>query len=314
MKIIFAGTPKFAVPTLDALRLSEHEILAVFTQPDKPAGRGLKITASPVKEYADTHNLPVFQTNTFKSDAVLQKFKEINPDVLVDVACGLLIPEEILDLPRYGSVNVHPSLLPRWRGAAPIQRALLEGDRETGITIMQMDAGLDTGAILDQEKISIENSDTAATLLEKTAAIGAELLLKVLQKLEDGALIPLAQQDAFATYAKKVSKEEAKINWQESAEKIARQVRAFDPWPVAYALLDNKSIRIWSVIALRADFPTANYPAGTIIRSNKEGIDVITKDGVLRLLKIQLPGKKVMPVSEIINAYSNLFAKDKVFS
>lgn len=313
MKIVFAGTPKFAIPALDALLHSKHEILAVYTQPDRPAGRGQKLMAPPIKEFAESQGLSVFQPETFKSETARFQLKDLNPDIFIDVACGLFIPESILKLPRYGCINIHPSLLPRWRGAAPIARAILEGDANTGVSIMQMDAGLDTGAILKQESIVIENTDTAEILAEKLAYLGAKLLLQVLQEVENGSARAAAQNNSVSTYAAKITKEEAKINWHDDVRKIERMIRAFNPWPIAYTNIDDKNLRIWQAEII-SDDANNNLAFGSIVRANRDGIDVAAGNGILRLIKIQLPGKRAMHVSEILKAHQDLFCVGKILT
>jgi methionyl-tRNA formyltransferase len=302
LSIIFAGTSEFALPSLKALIKSSHPVTAVYTKPDRPAGRGQKLTASPVKQFAQQHNLPIYQAEILSETE--------RADIMVNVAYGLLIPKGILTAFKYGCINVHPSLLPRWRGAAPIQRAILAGDTEIGVTIMQMDAGLDTGDILKQSKIPINTADTTATMYDKLAKLGAELLLDVLVDIEANKLKPIAQDNSKSCYANKITKQEAQINWQSSAIELDRAVRAFNPWPIAFTKLDSLIIRIWKAIVINntiRDFP------GTILNADKKGIDVATKSGILRLLELQLPGGKILSAMEILNSKRDMFKPGKCF-
>lgn len=303
MKIIFAGTPEFAVPTLEALIHSEHEILAVYTQPDRPAGRGQKISQSPVKQLALTNKIPVYQPATLRDADAQQQLQNLKPDVIIVVAYGLMLPPSILNLPRLGCINIHASLLPRWRGAAPIQRAILAGDHETGITIMQMEEGLDTGPILKKIVCPITATDTSAKLHEKLATLGNEALLTTLKNLT--ILQSEKQNSTQATYAQKIEKNEAEINWNLSAIELDRLVRAFNSWPIAYTYLQNQLVKIWEVEVLAE---ATNFTPGTIVRSSKDGIDVATSQGLLRLLIIQLAGGRCLPVADILHAKAEMFA------
>jgi methionyl-tRNA formyltransferase len=300
LKIIFAGTPEFAATHLQTLLQSSHQIVAVYTQPDRPAGRGQKLLQSAVKQLALQHALPIYQPATLRDPIEQEKLKNLHADVMVVVAYGLLLPEPILNAPRYGCINVHASLLPRWRGAAPIQRAIIAGDAETGITIMQMDKGLDTGSMLHQVSCAITAEDTAETLHNKLAVLGASALLETLNELEQGKLSPIAQDNTLACYAAKIEKSEAKLNWQLSANELARDVRAFNPWPIAFTQIDmNIALRIWHARVLSES--TKSEP-GTIVRINKEGIAVATADGILLLEKIQLPGGRPISGTDFLNA------------
>jgi methionyl-tRNA formyltransferase len=310
MKIIFAGTSEFALPALRALLKSQHKICAVYTQPDRPKGRGQKTTASPVKEFALIHNLPVYQPVTLKDSISQKQLQDLAADVLINVAYGMLLPETVLSMFKFSCVNIHPSLLPRFRGAAPIQRAIQACDLVTGVTIMQMDAGLDTGGIYKQETLPIETIDTTATLFTKTAEIGAKLLLEVLTEIETGRAKITAQDNAQSTYAKKLTKEEGKIDWHKSAQVIDCMIRAFDPWPVAYTEIDGQIIRIWQA-ERQTNALTPTTEPGTINKVDKNGIDVVTGKGMLRLLKIQLPGGKPLSVADVLNAHHQPFAPGK---
>lgn len=296
--IVFAGTPTFAAVILEALLHSHHKIKAVYTQPDRQAGRGQKLSQSPVKEVALKHQLPIFQPNSLREPQEQDKLKSIQADLMIVVAYGLILPKAILMTPRLGCINVHASLLPRWRGAAPIQRAIAEGDTVTGITIMKMDEGLDTGPMLYKQNCPILPTDTTATLHDKLAKVGVEALLHTLMTLE--TLQGEAQDETSATYAHKIKKEEGKLNWNLPAFELDRQIRAFNPWPVAFF----DGIRVWKAQPLTQ--PTDQEP-GTILNASHEGIDVATGEGVLRLLEIQLPGGRALSVKEILNARKNEF-------
>ena len=264
LRIVFAGTPEFAVPSL-RVAASRGEVVAVYTQPDRPAGRGRKLTPSPVKVEALSRGLAVLQPETLRTEQSQEALRALRPDLMVVVAYGLLLPQAILDIPTYGCWNVHASLLPRWRGAAPIQRAILAGDRETGVTIMQMDEGLDTGPILLQRSLPIEATSTAATLHDRLAALGAEALLEALEGLERGDLVPRPQPAEGVTYAAKLEKSEALIDWSRTADEIERQVRAFDPWPVAETRFEGEQLRIHAAHAVRGEEVAPDVAPGTIV-------------------------------------------------
>jgi len=316
MKIIFAGTHEFALPELQALLSSQHKICAVYTQPDRPAGRGQKLTASPVKKMALANNLLLYQPTSLKDPAAQKQLQELNADILVNVAYGLLLPEAVLNIPKFGCINIHPSLLPRFRGAAPIQRAIMAGDIITGVTIMKMDAGLDTGDIYKQTTLPIDDIDTTATLMKKTSEIGAKLLLEVLAEIEARSDKATPQGDKQTIYADKISKEEGKINWHKSAQEIDRMIRAFNPWPVAHTEINGKYIRIWEakIKTIIQQKNTPNNIPGTIIHTDKNSIDVLTGYGLLSLLNIQLPGSKPLPIKDILNAHQQEFAVGQKFS
>jgi len=301
MRIIFAGTPEFAAETLQALLTTEHEICAVYTQPDRPAGRGRKITASPVKQVALAHDIPVEQPLNFKSDEAKQTLAEYQADLMIVVAYGLLLPQVVLDTPQLGCINIHASLLPRWRGAAPIQRAILAGDTETGVCIMQMEAGLDTGPVIASGRCEITDTDTAQILHDRLAQLGANTLLSCLDNIETLQKTAQPQDHDASNYAKKLLKQEAEINWQQPAAEINRQINAFNPWPVAQTTWQDKVFRIWA--AELVDQLTTTK-AGEVISVSRDGIDIATGDGALRLAQIQLPGKKAMAVSDFLNANS----------
>ncbi|EKM11490.1 methionyl-tRNA formyltransferase [Vibrio harveyi] len=304
LRIVFAGTPDFAARHLAALLSSEHEVIAVYTQPDRPAGRGKKLTASPVKTIALEHDIPVYQPENFKSDEAKQELADLNADIMVVVAYGLLLPQVVLDTPKLGCINVHGSILPRWRGAAPIQRSIWAGDAETGVTIMQMDIGLDTGDMLKIATLPIEASDTSASMYEKLAGLGPDALIDCLADIAAGKAEPVKQDDELANYAKKLSKEEARIDWNDDAAHIERCVRAFNPWPMSHFEAAENSIKVWES---RVTVQTSDKPAGTILQADKTGIYVATGNGVLVLEQLQVPGKKAMSVQDILNSRASWF-------
>ena len=299
LKIIFAGTPEFSVSPLQALLESGHEVIAVYTQPDRPAGRGRELKPSPVKRVALDAGISVHQPVNFKNDEDLELLESLQADLMVVVAYGLILPQRVLDAPRYGCFNIHASVLPRWRGAAPIQRAIQAGDVETGVTIMQMEAGLDTGPMLLVEKIPIGENETAGELHDRLAPLGASALIQTIELLLAGKLQPESQNDELAVYAHKLDKKEAEIDWQQSAQQINRDIRAFNPWPVSYTKLDNKTFRIWESSVL--DTQKVAVP-GTVIATSADGIDVVTGDGCLRIKQLQPQGKRVMSARDFLNA------------
>ncbi|MBN3345133.1 methionyl-tRNA formyltransferase [Pectobacterium brasiliense] len=304
LRIIFAGTPDFAARHLDALLSSGHEVVGVFTQPDRPAGRGNKLTPSPVKILAEQHNIPVFQPKSLRPEENQAMVQALNADVMVVVAYGLILPQPVLSMPRLGCINVHGSLLPLWRGAAPIQRALWAGDSETGVTIMQMDVGLDTGAMLHKISCPILPQDTSATLYDKLAELGPRGLLETLEQLADGSAVAETQNDALATYAEKLSKEEARLNWQLSAEQLERCIRAFNPWPVSYFIVDEQPVKVWKAEVIAK---AHGSQPGTIIQADKQGIQVATADGILNIQELQPAGKKVMAAQDLLNSRREWF-------
>ena len=304
MKIIFAGTPDFAVPSLQTLLDSKHEVCAIYTQPDRPAGRGQQLHVSPVKALALTHAIPVFQPLSFKTAEDLQKLQSFNADLMVVVAYGMILTQAALETPKLGCINVHGSLLPRWRGAAPIQRALMAADTKTGVTIMQIVRKLDAGDMLHKEEYTITPNDTASSLHDTLATLGAIGLAKVLTQIESGVIQAEVQDESLVTYAEKLSKSEAVIDWQQSAHEIALKVRGLNAWPVAQTLYQDKVLRIWSseVIETTDQHSLALSP-GTVCCTNKT-LDVSTGNGLLRLLEIQLPGGKRMNTQAFLNAHA----------
>ena len=301
LNIIFAGTPDFAAEALQALLGSEHRVIAVYTQPDRPAGRGRKLVYGPVKQLALDHRIPVRQPKSLKGEAEQAELRALGADLMVVVAYGLLLPQAVLDAPRLGSINIHASLLPRWRGAAPIQRAILAGDGESGVTIMQMEAGLDTGPMLYTLRCPIHAEDTGGALHDRLAELGAQALLEVLPKLAAGEIVPVVQDDALANYAKKLDKEESRIDWSQSAQEIERMVRAFNPWPVAQTDYQGKAMRIWEAGVVEG---ASDAPPGTVVTATKEGIDVVTGSDLLRIRQLQLPGKRAMAAADFLNAHA----------
>lgn len=307
LNIIFAGTPDFAATHLQALLNSQHNVIAVYTQPDKPAGRGKKLQASPVKQLAEQHNIPVYQPKSLRKEEAQAELQALNADVMVVVAYGLILPKAVLDAPRLGCLNVHGSILPRWRGAAPIQRAIWAGDQETGVTIMQMDIGLDTGDMLHKVYTPIEPNETSATLYHKLAELAPPALIEVLDNLERGKFVPEKQQDELANYADKLSKEEALLDWNLPAEQLERNIRAFNPAPIAYLNLtvDGKEERIKVYQAVV--FAHQNAKVGTILNVDKTGIQIATVDGVLNITQLQPSGKKPMSVQDFLNGRGDWF-------
>jgi methionyl-tRNA formyltransferase len=301
LKIIFAGTPEFSVPALRALIDSGHDVRAVYTQPDRPAGRGRRLTATPVKEAAATRGIPVFQPSTLRDDQTVRSLRALGADLLVVVAYGLLLPSGVLDAPRLGCVNLHASLLPRWRGAAPIQRCILAGDRESGVTIMAMEAGLDTGPMYLRRSIYLTSRETGGSLHDKLAQLGASTLLEALPGIADGTLVPERQDDTLATYAGKLGKEDAWLDWTRPAVELDRMIRAFDPWPVAQTRLGEKVLRLWGC-ELPGEGAGSGLP-GRILAAGKAGIDVATGDGLLRITRLQPPGKRSMSAGAFLTAH-----------
>lgn len=312
LRLVFAGTPDFAARHLAALLACPHQLAAVYTQPDRPAGRGKKLQASPVKQLALDAGIPVYQPPSLRDDEARQALAELQPDVLVVVAYGLILPQAVLDIPRLGCLNVHASLLPRWRGAAPIQRAIEAGDRETGVTIMQMDAGLDTGAMLASSRCQIDPATTAASLHDQLAELGAPLLLAVLDDLENYQRSAQVQDDQLATYAEKIRKEEALVDWDCAADQLALRIAAFNPFPVCYSLLGKERIRIWQ--ACCQPLPGHVAPPGTILQADNNGLLVACGSGALLLQQLQLPGGRAMAVSELLNSRGELLAAGGQFS
>lgn len=307
LNIIFAGTPDFAAAHLQALLTSEHNVIAVYTQPDKPAGRGKKLQASPVKQLAQANQIPVYQPKSLRTIEAQQELQALNADVMVVVAYGLILPEAVLNAPKLGCLNVHGSLLPRWRGAAPIQRAIWAGDRETGITIMQMDIGLDTGDMLYKVACPISVMETSASLYQKLAELAPPALLTVLNGLTSGQFVAEKQQDALANYAEKLSKEEAKLDWNLTACQLERNIRAFNPAPITYLVINVQGVEERVKIYQAEVLPHQEKPMGTILSVDKNGIQIATQQGVLNITQLQPSGKKPMSVQDFLNGRGDWF-------
>ena len=297
LNIIFAGTPAISAQVLKDLYKSQHNIQAVLTQPDRAKGRGKKVQFSPVKEVALVNHTPVFQPLSFKKNPeVIKLIKELKPDVIVVIAYGIIVPQEFLDIPKYGCLNIHVSLLPKWRGAAPIQRAIQAGDTKTGICIMQMDAGLDTGDILNTSAIDIQDTDTSQTLHDKLAKLSIKPLLQTLEKIE---IIKPQPQRGKPTYAYKITKQEGLIDFTKSAWQISCHIRAFTPWPVAYFILDGEAVKVGNFEIL--DQNVDNSRVGTIIDIDRDGFDIATSDKIIRFKQLQFPNKKMLNIIDILN-------------
>ncbi len=305
MRVLFAGTPDFAAAHLQALLdAPDISVIGVYSQPDRPAGRGKKLTASPVKKLAIENQLPVFQPQSLKDSEQQRILSELQADIMVVVAYGLILPQAVLDAPRLGCINVHASILPRWRGAAPIQRAIEAGDSETGVTIMQMDAGLDTGAMLSVSRCEIDSSETSASLHQKLEQLGAPALLHTLTALSNGLAVAVEQDDQLSCYAAKITKQEALVDWSQPAQLLDRQIRAFNPFPAAYTTLGELRIKIWQAEPTKA----TGLTPGQIISTDNAGLLVSCGEQSLLLTEIQLPGKSRMAVSEVLKSRGELFA------
>jgi methionyl-tRNA formyltransferase len=311
LKIIFAGTPDFAAKHLQALLEDHQHICAVLTQPDRPAGRGQKLTKSPVKELALTKEIHILQPKTLKDTEIQKEIKSLKPDLLIDVAYGLFLPKEVLDIPKFGCINVHPSLLPRWRGSTPIQYAILRGDKKSGVSIMQVDEGWDSGPVFQQEACSIYDTDTAGTLYERLLPLGIKNLLEVVKKIGFGDLKPKKQDEEKATYSKKITPADAKIDWSAKAIEINRKIRAFNPVPGAHARYGGALVQIWQATSLNS---YSEEKPGAIVRLNKDSVDVATGEGILRVQKMQFPGRQALPLLDILNSKREFFEKHKHFN
>ena len=303
LRIVFAGTPEFAARHLQALLDAGHPVVGVYTQPDRPAGRGQKLMPSPVKQLASQHNIPLFQPSSLRDPMAQAELAALRPDLLLVVAYGLILPQAVLDIPRLGCINSHASLLPRWRGAAPIQRAIQAGDGESGVTLMQMEAGLDTGPMLCTVTTPISTEETAGSLHDRLAELGAQAMAAAIGPLVRGELRGEKQDDSLATYAHKLNKDEARIDWQQPATELDRQIRAFNPWPISHAQLNGETVKVLSAVPEQA-----SGPAGTILSANKDGLTVACGEGALRLTRLQMPGGKALAFADLFNSRRDQFA------
>ncbi|MFD2230010.1 methionyl-tRNA formyltransferase [Alkalimarinus sediminis] len=311
LRIVFAGTPDFAASALEALINKGYNIIAAYTQPDRPAGRGKKLHKSPVKQLAEQHKIPVYQPLNFKDTSDQQALKLLDADLMIVAAYGIILPKVILDTPKRGCINIHASLLPRWRGAAPIQRAIQAGDNETGITIMQMDEGLDTGNMLWVKKTPITKEDTGGTLHDRLADLGADAVIETLERLDTPELSNEQQDDQLACYAHKLSKADAEINWHQPAEIIQLTIRAFNPWPVAYTIEAGERIRVFEADIIES---STDKSPGTIINKSRDGVVVACGQGALNITKLQLPGAKAMSVSDFVNGGKAMLEIDTILT
>ena len=307
MRIVFAGTPEFAAEHLKALLDSPYEIVAVYTQPDRPAGRGQKLMPSAVKALAVAHGIPVLQPQTLRNAEAQAELAALQPDLMVVVAYGLILPQAVLDIPRLGCINSHASLLPRWRGAAPIQRAVEAGDTESGVTVMRMEAGLDTGPMLLKVTTPISAEDTGGSLHDRLAQMGPPAVVQAIAGLADGSLQGEVQNDALATYAHKLNKDEARLDWCRPAVELERLIRAFNPWPVCHSTLDGESVKV-----LAANVAAGKGEPGEILSASKDGLVVACGDQALSLTRLQLPGGKALTFSDLFNSRREKFAAGKV--
>ncbi|OUS31024.1 methionyl-tRNA formyltransferase ['Osedax' symbiont bacterium Rs2_46_30_T18] len=317
LKIVFAGTPEFAAQSLIALIDSHHQLVATYTQPDRRAGRGKKINQSAVKKVSLAHDIPVYQPDNFKDPDSVKQLSELDADIMVVVAYGILLPQAVLDTPRLGCINVHASLLPKWRGAAPIERALLAGDLSTGVTIMQMDKGLDTGDMLNKQTIDITATMTSGQLHDALIPIGCNSLLKTLQQLADGTSTATRQDDQLACYASKLFKSEGQIDWNQDASQISLLIRGLSPRPVAHSNIGTTVIRLWNAVASNSETDPLFDSAlvGTICRTDKSGIEVLCKGGTKLLIKsLQVPGGKQLSARDLINSKRELFSPGSCFT
>lgn len=307
LRLVFAGTPEFAAVHLQALIDAGYPIAAVYTQPDRPAGRGQKLAMSPVKQLALSHGIPVQQPPTLRDPAAQATLAALEPDLLVVVAYGLILPQAVLDIPRLGCINSHASLLPRWRGAAPIQRALEAGDAESGVTVMRMEAGLDTGPMLSKVSTPLTADDTGGSLHDRLASLGAAAVVQALPGLADGSLAGEVQDDDLATYAHKLNKDEARLDWGRPAVELERRIRAFDPWPLCHTALAGESLKVWA-----AELAAGQGVPGMVLDADRSGLLVACGEGALRLTRLQLPGGKPLGFADLYNARRERFAPGQV--
>ena len=303
MRIVFAGTPEFAAQHLQALLAAGREIVAVYTQPDRPAGRGQKLMPSPVKQLALQHGIAVYQPQTLRDPAAQAELAALTPDLMVVVAYGLILPQVVLDTPRLGCINSHASLLPRWRGAAPIQRAIEAGDASSGVTVMQMEAGLDTGPMLLKVTTTITAEDTGGSLHDRLATLGSQAVVEAVTKLAAGELRGEVQDDSLATYAHKLNKDEARLDWSRPAVELERLVRAFNPWPICHSTLNGEALKIHA-----AQLGEGQGAPGSVLAADKSGLTVACGEGALRLTRLQLPGGKPLSFADLYNSRREQFA------
>ena len=303
LRIVFAGTPEFAAEHLKALLDTPHQIIAVYSQPDRPAGRGQKLTPSPVKQLAVEHGIPVYQPQTLRDPAAQAELAALKPDLMVVVAYGLILPQVVLDTPHLGCINSHASLLPRWRGAAPIQRAVQAGDAESGVTVMQMEAGLDTGPMLLKVSTPIAEDDTGGSLHDRLAQLGPQAVIQAISGLAAGNLVGEVQDDSLATYAHKLNKDEARLDWSRPAVELMRLVRAFNPWPICHSTLNGEVLKVHA-----AELGEGSGAPGTILAADKSGLTLACGQGALRLTRLQLPGGKALNFSDLYNSRREQFA------
>ena len=309
LRIVFAGTPEFAAAHLKALLGTDHQIVAVYTQPDRPAGRGQKLMPSPVKQLAVENAIPVLQPPSLKDAAAQAELAALQPDLLVVVAYGLILPQAVLDIPRFGCINSHASLLPRWRGAAPIQRAVQAGDAESGVTVMQMEAGLDTGPMLLKVRTPITAEDTGGSLHDRLAELGPPAVIEAIAGLASGTLMGEAQDDAQANYAHKLNKDEARIDWSRPANELERLIRAFNPWPICHSTLNEAPLKV-----LAGRIGEGQGQPGEILAASKDGLSVACGSGALLLTRLQLPGGKALNFSDLYNSRREQFAVGTVLA
>lgn len=307
LRIVFAGTPEFAAEHLKALLTGRHRVIAVYTQPDRPAGRGQKLTPSPVKQLALQHDIPVHQPLTLRDPAAQAELAALEPDLMVVVAYGLILPQAVLDTPRLGCINSHASLLPRWRGAAPIQRAIEAGDAESGVTVMRMEAGLDTGPMLLKVTTPIGSEDTGGSLHDRLAGLGAQAVVEAVDALAAGNLPGEKQDDALATYAHKLNKDEARLDWSRPAQELERKIRAFNPWPICHGSLNGESLKVLAAVPGQG-----SGAPGTILAASREGLTVACGSGALLLTRLQLPGGKPLAFGDLYNSRREQFAVGQI--
>ena len=307
LRIVFAGTPEFAAEHLKALLNSPYQVVAVYTQPDRPAGRGQKLMPSPVKQLALQHEIAVYQPQTLRDPAAQAELAALKPDLMVVVAYGLILPQVVLDIPRLGCINSHASLLPRWRGAAPIQRAIQAGDAESGVTVMQMEAGLDTGPMLLKVSTPISADDTGGSLHDRLAELGPPAVLQAIDGLAAGSLRGEVQDDSLATYAHKLNKDEALLDWSRPAVELERLIRAFNPWPICHSSLNGAPLKVLAAQLVTEQGEGRGAP-GEILAASKDGLTVACADGALRLTRLQLPGGKALNFADLFNSRREQFA------